>query len=46
MPAGVTQSALSGLYNLAYYCGMAEELGGAREFNAKVAGVRGPALAA
>jgi glycosyltransferase involved in cell wall biosynthesis len=34
---GLTQSALSGLYNLAYYCGMAEELGGAAEFSAKVA---------
>jgi GT2 family glycosyltransferase len=28
----LTQFALSGLYNLSYYCGMAGELGGAQEF--------------
>ena len=35
----LTQSALSGLYNLAYYCGMAEELGGAEVFSSKIAGL-------
>jgi GT2 family glycosyltransferase len=33
----ITQSALSGLYNLAYYCGMAEELGGPTVFGVEVA---------
>lgn len=28
----ITRSALSGLYNTSYYCGMAEELGGAQSF--------------
>jgi hypothetical protein len=29
---GLTEFALSGLYNTSYYCGMAEELGSARAF--------------
>jgi GT2 family glycosyltransferase len=32
----LTQASLSGLYNLAYYCGMAAELGGPAEFYANV----------
>jgi GT2 family glycosyltransferase len=35
----LTQSALSGLYNLAYYCGMAAELGGADVFSSTIAGL-------
>jgi len=42
---GLTQSALSGLYNLAYYCGMAEELGGPAVFSREVAGLPGPVAA-
>ena len=33
---GLTQYALSGMYNVAYYCGMAEELGGSSAFYAEV----------
>jgi len=35
----VTNHALSGLYNVAYYCGMAEELGGSRAFSEEVGSV-------
>ncbi len=36
---GLTGHALSGLYNIAYYCGMADQLGGPDEFSAKVVGI-------
>jgi hypothetical protein len=40
----VGQYALSGLYNMAYYCAMAAELNGAQEFRRLVVGAGAPPL--
>jgi len=42
----LTQHALSGLYNIAYYCGMADELGGPSAFVSSVARPREAKLSA